>query len=162
MNIITQLNNDYEKMRGRVKEIYDLKVQGYTDRNIAKCLGVSYPSFSHAIQIEGVVKDIYESAMEILAGKLMNVVVGRALGTDGRVDKDGEPIPADSNLAMRLLEKIDPRFRQKEEQKVAITIEQVIRKINGVAYDNEGAGGQNNDGDIKDAEIVEDEDGEEQ
>ena len=86
-------------------------------------------SFRRAISVEGIVKDTYESAMEVLAAKLMNVVVGRALGTDGQTDKDGRELPPDHNLAFRLLEKIDPRFRQKEEQKAIITIEQVVRHV---------------------------------
>lgn len=120
---------DYEKLRGGVRELYRLKVEGYTDKNIAKFFGISAESFRRAISVEGIVKDTYESAMEVLAAKLMNVVVGRALGTDGQTDKDGRALPPDHNLAFRLLEKIDPRFRQKEEQKALITIEQVVRHV---------------------------------
>ncbi len=125
----SRLYSDYERMRGRIKDIYRLKIEGYTDRNIAKFLGVSAAAFAKAISLDGVVKDTYESAMEILVAKLMNVVVARALGTDGRVDKEGEPVPADANLAFRLLEKIDPRFRVKEEKVALITIEQVVKRI---------------------------------
>lgn len=120
---------DYEKLRGGVRELYRLKVEGYTDKNIAKFFGISANSFRRAISVDGIVKDTYESAMEILAAKLMNVVVGRALGTDGQTDKDGRVLPPDHNLAFRLLEKIDPRFKQKEEQKALITIEQVVRHV---------------------------------
>lgn len=120
---------DYEKLRGGVRELYRLKVEGYTDKNIAKFFGISAESFRRAISVDGIVKDTYESAMEVLAAKLMNVVVGRALGTDGQTDKDGRELPPDHNLAFRLLEKIDPRFKQKEEQKALITIEQVVRHI---------------------------------
>lgn len=123
---------DYEKLRGGVRELYRLKVEGYTDKNIAKFFGISLDSFRRAISVDGIVKDTYESAMEVLAAKLMNVVVGRALGTDGQTDKDGRALPPDHNLAFRLLEKIDPRFRQKEEQKAIITIEQVVRHINRI------------------------------
>lgn len=122
-------NTDYEKLRGGVREIYRLKLEGYTDKNIAKYFGITAESFRKALEIEGVVKDTYESAMEILCAKLMNVVMNRALGTDGLTDKEGNNIPPDHNLAFRLLEKIDPRFRQKEEQRAVITIEQVIRNL---------------------------------
>ncbi len=120
---------DYEKLRGGVRELYRLKVEGYTDKNIAKFFGISAESFRRAISVDGIVKDTYESAMEVLAAKLMNVVVGRALGTDGQTDKDGRKLPPDHNLAFRLLEKIDARFKQKEEQKALITIEQVVRHV---------------------------------
>ena len=120
---------DYEKLRGGVRELYRLKVEGYTDKNIAKFFGISAESFRRAISVDGIVKDTYESAMEVLAAKLMNVVVGRALGTDGQTDKDGRELPPDHNLAFRLLEKIDRRFKQKEEQKALITIEQVVRHV---------------------------------
>ena len=46
-------------------------------------------------------------------------------------------MPPDHNLAFRLLEKIDPRFRQKEEQKAIITIEQVVRHVSQI--ENQGA-----------------------
>ena len=124
--------NDYEKLRGGVRELYRLKVEGYTDKNIAKFFGISAESFRRAITEDGVVKDTYESAMEMLSAKLMNVVVGRALGTDGLTDKEGRDLPPDHNLAFRLLEKIDPRFRQKEEQKAIITIEQVVRHVSQI------------------------------
>lgn len=127
-----QNDKDYEKLRGGVRELYRLKVEGYTDKNIAKFFGISAESFRRAITEDGVVKDTYESAMEMLAAKLMNVVVGRALGTDGQTDKDGRDMPPDHNLAFRLLEKIDPRFRQKEEQKAIITIEQVVRHVSQI------------------------------
>lgn len=120
---------EYEKLRGGVREIYRLKLEGYTDKNIAKYFGISIGAFQNAIEIDGVVKDTYDSAMEILCAKLMNVVMNRALGTDGATDKEGNPIPPDHNLAFRLLEKIDPRFRQKEEKRAIITIEQVIREV---------------------------------
>ena len=66
----------------------------------------------------------------------MNIVVKRALGEDGLVDKEGNALPPDHNLAFRLLEKIDPRFRNKEEQRALITIEQVIRKVSANEKDD--------------------------
>lgn len=126
---MASFSTDYEKLRGGIRELYRLKLEGYTDRNIAKYFGVSLESFRTAIEKDGIVKDTYESAMEILCAKLMNVVMNRALGTDEACDKEGNPLPPDHNLAFRLLEKIDPRFRQKEEQRAVITIEQVIRQV---------------------------------
>lgn len=137
MNVFnTSANTDYETLRAGVKEIYKLKVQGYTDKNIAKYFGITLNSFRQALEIDGVVKDTYDSAMEILSGKLMNIVVKRALGEDGLVDKEGNALPPDHNLAFRLLEKIDPRFRNKEEQRALITIEQVIRKVSANEKDD--------------------------
>lgn len=124
-------STDYEKLRGGLLELHRLKTEGYTDKNIAKYFGITTGSFRAAIEAEGVVKDTYEGAMEILCAKLMGVVMGRALGTDGAADKEGNPLPPDTNLAFRLLERIDPRFRQKEEQRAVITIEQVIRAVAG-------------------------------
>ena len=34
-------DKDYEKLRGGVRELYRLKVEGYTDKNIAKFFGIS-------------------------------------------------------------------------------------------------------------------------
>jgi len=67
--------------------------------------------------------------MTMLCQKLSNVVINRALGTDGKVDKDGQEIGPDSNLAMRMLEKLDPRFKQTKDFTVTLRIEDVIREI---------------------------------
>ena len=96
---------EYEKVeRGCVK--YTASNSKDTPiKNIAKYFGISIGAFQNALEIDGVVKDTYDSAMEILCAKLMNVVMNRALGTDGATDKEGNPIPPDHNLAFRLLEK---------------------------------------------------------
>ena len=60
---------------------------------------------------------------------MTNVVVARALGEDGRVDKDGNLIPADEKLAFEVLKKIDPRFKERSEKQITFTIETVIKEI---------------------------------
>jgi hypothetical protein len=73
--------------------------------------------------------DTYNDAMEIFCAELTDIVVLRALGQDGRKDKDGNLLPADEKLAFKLLEKLDPRFSFKGEIKQTVTIENIIKEI---------------------------------
>ena len=60
---------------------------------------------------------------------LSGVVFGRATGTDGRCDKDGNPLPPDEKLALELLKALDPRFRPKKENTYTFRIENVIDEV---------------------------------
>lgn len=61
--------------------------------------------------------------------ELTDIVVLRALGKDGRKDKDGNELPPDEKLAFKLLEKLDSRFSVKNEIQQTITIESIIKGI---------------------------------
>jgi len=117
------------KIKPNLKEIYRLKTEGVNDKMMAKFLGMTGAQFQYALDNFQPLKDIYDNAMTMLCQKLSNVVINRALGTDGKVDKDGQEIGPDSNLAMRMLEKLDPRFKQTKDFTVTLRIEDVIREI---------------------------------
>lgn len=116
------------KIKPNLKLIHEMKVNGYSDKYIAQALGVSLASFLKAITTSDVVKDVYNDAMMLLVGKLNDVVVKRALGEDGRLDKEGNLLPPDEKLAFKLLEKFDARYKQKIETSNVITIEAIIRE----------------------------------
>lgn len=119
------------KIKPNMKRIYEMKVQGYTDKQIAKVIGISTNLFLKAIENFDELSEIYENATQLLSSKLREVVIDRALGTDGKVDKDGNEIGPDANLALRLLEKLDPKFSKTQtESKVNVTVEHVIKQIN--------------------------------
>lgn len=117
------------KIKPNLKLIYDMKVRGLSDKYIAKALGISLKEFLRVKETYELLNDTYNDAMEILASELTDIVVGRALGKDGRKDKDGNPLPPDEKLAFKVLEKIDSRFSSKQEVKQTVTIESFIRSI---------------------------------
>lgn len=119
------------KIKPNMKRIYEMKVQGYTDRQIARVLGISVRTFMKVVEEYEELGEIYESAVQILCSKLREVAITRALGTDGKVDREGNEVGPDANLAMRLLEKLDPQFsRTKEDSTVSVTVEHIIKEIN--------------------------------
>ena len=120
-----------EKIKPNMVAIYDMKVQGLSDKQIGKYLGISAVEFSKVLEYYEPLKDIYEGAMDILRSKLRAVVIKRALGEDGKVNKDGEEVGADANLAFRILEKIDNEFRGKVnvDGGNSITIENIIMQV---------------------------------
>lgn len=118
-----------EKIKPNIKLIHDMKIRGLKDKYIAQALGISLKSFNEAKERYEVLKDTYDDAMEIFCAELTDIVVLRALGQDGRKDKDGNLMPADEKLAFKLLEKMDPRFSFKGEIKQTITIENIIKGI---------------------------------
>lgn len=107
-----------------------MRIKGLKDKQIAKFLGISVNMFERAIGEDEVVGDVYHDATLLLCSELRNVAISRALGTDGKVDKDGHEVGPDANLALRLLEKIDPQYSKKEEVVVNVSIEDVIRQLN--------------------------------
>lgn len=117
------------KIKPNLKLIYDMKIRGLSDKYIAKALGISLKEFLRVKETYELLNDTYNDAMEILASELTDIVVGRALGKDGRKDKDGNPLPPDEKLAFKVLEKIDSRFSSKQEVKQTVTIESFIRSI---------------------------------
>lgn len=118
-----------ENIKPNLKMIYDLKIRGLNDKNIAKALGITVREFLNAKEEFELLRDTYDDAMMILSAQLTDIVVNRALGTDGRVDKDGNELPPDEKLAFKLLEKFDKRFSNKTETNVTVSIESVIREI---------------------------------
>lgn len=118
------------KIKPKIKMIYDMKVNGLSDKYIAQALGITTLMFQKIKDNYPLLKNTYDDAMELLCSQLNDVVVKRALGTDGRVDKDGNLLPPDEKLAFRLLEKFDPRYKTKSETQIGITIEELIRQVN--------------------------------
>jgi hypothetical protein len=119
------------KIKPNLKAIYNFRIKGLKDRHIAQFLGISLHQFLQALEQETTLQEAYNDATLILCSELRNVAIQRALGTDGKTDKDGNEIGPDANLAVRLLEKIDPQFSTKgEEVKVVISVEDVIHQLN--------------------------------
>lgn len=118
------------KIKPNLKTIYNMRIKGLKDKQIAKFLGISNHLFLKALEQEETLQDVYHDATLLLCSELRNVAIGRALGTDGKLDKDGNDVGPDANLAMRLLEKIDPQFSKKEEVVVNITVEDIIKQLN--------------------------------
>ena len=125
------------KIKPNIKMIYDMKVKGLKDKYIAQALGISLKEFLDAKEHNELFSDTYNDAMMIFSSELMDVIVGRALGTDGRKDKDGNLLPPDEKLAWGLLQKIDNRFSVKAEVKQTVTIESIIRRIAEGGSENE-------------------------
>lgn len=129
-------NNEQErlietKIKPNLKAIYNMRVKGLKDRHIASFLGISLAQFLKCLEADEVLKEAYQDATLILCSELRDVVIGRALGTDNKVDKDGELLGPDPNLALRVLEKIDPQFsKQDNEVKVTVTVEDIIHELN--------------------------------
>jgi len=119
------------KIKPNLKMIYTLKIQGISDRHIAKALGISLGAFRRAVEEYEELKEICEDAMMLLCSNLRQVAIERALGTDGKRDGNGILIGPDANLAVRLLDKIDPLFREKKESSVeVVSVEEIIRRLN--------------------------------
>jgi len=119
------------KIKPNMKAIYNMRVKGLPDRMIAKFLGCTERDFRKAIDECEELQEVYNDATILLCSELRDVVIGRALGKDGKTDKDGNELGPDSNLAMRVLEKIDPQFSKKEETNVmVVTVEDIIRELN--------------------------------
>lgn len=117
------------KIKPNIKLIYDMKVRGLKDKYIAQALGISVADFLKAKDGYELLQDTYNDAMHILASELTDIVVLRALGKDGRKDKDGDLMPPDEKLAFKILEKIDDRFSTKKEVLQTVTIETIIKSI---------------------------------
>lgn len=117
------------KIKPNIKLIYDMKIRGLKDKYIAQALGITVKEFLEVKEDYELLNDTYNDAMEIFCGELTDIVVGRALGVDGRVDKDGNALPPDEKLAFKLLEKLDSRFSTKAEIKQTLTIESIIKSI---------------------------------
>jgi hypothetical protein len=119
------------KIKPNLKAIYNMKIKGLKDRHIAQFLGISVHQFQQALEGEPLLKDAYNDATMILCSELRNVVISRALGTDNKTDKDGELVGPDANLALRVLEKIDPQFsKQENEVKLIVSVEDIIHELN--------------------------------
>lgn len=118
------------KIKPNMKLIYSLKTQGYKDKYIAQALGISLKQFEESMTLYEELKNVYEDATMLLCAKLREVAIDRALGLDGKTDKDGIPVGPDANLAMRLLEKLDPAFKPKAtDNTVTVTVEHIIHEI---------------------------------
>lgn len=118
------------KIKPNLKVIYNMRIKGLKDKQISKFLGISNAMFLKALENEETLQEVYNDATLLLCSELRNVAIGRALGTDGKLDKDGNDLGPDANLAIRLLEKIDPQFSKKEEVTVNITVEDIIKQLN--------------------------------
>lgn len=117
------------KIKPNIKLIHDMKIRGLKDKYIAQALGIGVKEFLEVKDSYELLNDTYNDAMEIFCAELTDIVVLRALGKDGRKDKDGNDLPADEKLAFKLLEKLDSRFSVKNEIKQTITIESIIKGI---------------------------------
>jgi hypothetical protein len=118
------------KIKPNLKVIYNMRIKGLKDKQIAKYLGISVAMFEKAIEQDESIGDVYHDATLLLCSELRNVAINRALGTDGKVDGNGNEVGPDATLALRLLEKLDPQFSKKEEVVVNVTIEDIISKLN--------------------------------
>jgi len=119
------------KIKPNLKLIYQLRIQGFRDSHIARVLGISVSLFTEILAECTELKDAYEDATLILCSKLRDVAISRALGTDGKKDKDGGLLGPDANLALRILEKIDPQYSSKQQHMdVNVTVEHIIHEIN--------------------------------
>lgn len=109
--------------------LYDLRIRGLGERQIAKALGISAPCLKRMIEHNETIRDTYEDANMILCSQLRAVVIDRALGK--AVDLDGNPMLADANLAFKVLTHIDPDFKNKptEPTEQNITVEHIIRQL---------------------------------
>lgn len=117
------------KIKPNLKLIYELKIKGLKDKHIATALGITTKYFLEAMEVMPELKDTYDDAVLLLCSRLREVAIDRALGLDGKTDKDGELVGPDANLAVRLLEKLDPAFQKKQESVVTVTVEHVIHEI---------------------------------
>lgn len=117
------------KIKPNIKLIHDMKIRGLKDKYIAQALGIGVKEFLEVKDSYELLNDTYNDAMEIFCAELTDIVVLRALGKDGRKDKDGNDLPADEKLAFKLLEKLDSRFSVKNEIQQTITIESIIKGI---------------------------------
>lgn len=118
------------KIKPNLKTIYNMRIKGLKDKQISKFLGISTAMFERALEQEETLQDVYHDATLLLCSELRNVAINRALGTDGKIDKDGNEVGPDANLAIRLLEKIDPQFSKNEEVTINITVEDIIKQLN--------------------------------
>lgn len=118
------------KIKPNLKTIYNMRIKGLKDKQISKFLGISNAMFERALEQEETLQDVYHDATLLLCSELRNVAINRALGTDGKMDKDGNEVGPDANLAIRLLEKIDPQFSKQEEVTINITVEDIIKQLN--------------------------------
>lgn len=107
-----------------------MRIKGLKDKHISKFLGISNEMFLKAVENDESIGEVYQDATLLLCSELRNVAISRALGTDGKVDGNGVEVGPDANLAVRLLEKMDPVFSKKEEVTIHITVEDVIRQLN--------------------------------
>lgn len=119
------------KIKPAMKQIYEARIKGLGDKYIAKLLGITVQMFQKCLNECDELKDVYEDATGLLCSKLRDVVIGRALGTDGKKDANGKLMGPDAVLALRVLEKLDPAFSKTNEVKeIAVTIETVVHEIN--------------------------------
>lgn len=118
------------KIKPNLKAIYNMRIKGLRDKHIAQFLGISNAMFQKALNNDENLKGIYNDATVLLCSELRDVAISRALGTDGKTDKDGIEVGPDANLAVRLLEKLDPAFSKKEEVTINITVEDIIKQLN--------------------------------
>lgn len=119
------------KIKPNLKAIYNMRIKGLRDKHIAQFLGVTTMMFQKALNDCELLQDVYHDATLLLCSELRDVAIGRALGTDNKKDKDGNILGPDANLALRVLEKLDPQFsRDKQEVKVTISVEDVIHELN--------------------------------
>lgn len=129
-------NNEQErlietKIKPNLKAVYNMRIKGLKDRHIASFLGISLAQFLQCLEADQVLKEAYQDATMILCSELRDVVIGRALGTDNKVDKEGELVGPDANLALRVLERLDPQFsKQENEVKVTVSVEDIIHELN--------------------------------
>ena len=108
-------------IKPRMKEIHGMKVKGVSDRNIAAWLGISERDFRRIKEEYEPLKNAYDDGMEILKGSLIDVVMDKALGLNGK--------EADEILAWDVLQRLDKRFSKEKEVKATITIEQLVKEI---------------------------------
>lgn len=119
------------KVKPNLKQIYDLRIKGLEDRQIAKFLGITLKQFLRVLNETEILQDVYEDATLLLCSDLRSIVIGRALGTDDKQDKDGNLLGPDEKLAWQVLQKIDPQFKQQDNtaQIVGQTVESIIKGI---------------------------------
>lgn len=118
------------KIKPNLKAIYNLRIKGMKDKHIAKFLGCSEKQFLKAMEECEELKEVYEDATLLLCSEMRNVVISRALGKDGKLDSNGREVGPDANLALRVLEKLDPAFSKKEEITVELRVEDYIKALN--------------------------------
>ena len=120
------------KLKPNLKTLYDLRVRGFKDYQIADYLGISRKIFDEALTRNELVMETYNDATQYLCSQLRGWSLIVPWGLMIRPIKTETLLGPDANLALRLLEKTRP-LNLKNTQDVHIdmgmTIEQVIHAL---------------------------------
>ena len=118
-----------ETIKPNLKQIIEMKFYNLPDRQIARAYNITHGELMECVNRFDTLREQFEDANRIMNAKLRKVVIERALGTDGREDKDGYMVPANENLAFKILEKTDVDFKPSMKTTVEFRVEDIIKKV---------------------------------